>query len=107
MEVFIVSIPITDKLHWVDKDKTMLKYWCPGCKEIHMVFISPSKYPHPVWKWNGDVNSLTIEPSVKHSDAKKTLCHYFIRNGQFYYCSDSIHELKGKVVDMEPIPKEY
>lgn len=78
-------------------------YYCPGCKHNHGV---PSKR----WNWNCDIDKPTLQPSVRHyipqSDfgPEKTLCHYFVVNGQIRYCGDCQHSLNNQIVDMaEPV----
>lgn len=72
-----------------------LLYWCEGCGHIHHV-------PAERWSFNGNVDSPTISPSVRHfythpeTKAEKTVCHYFIRDGVMQFCSDSPHKLAGQ-----------
>lgn len=72
--------------------------YCPGCKCNHLI---PSS-----WSFNNDYNKPTFTPSllVKTWDDLKGfegyVCHSFITNGQWQYCSDSMHELSGQTVDL-------
>jgi hypothetical protein len=68
-------------------------YWCPGCKNNHMVTM-------PRWTFNGDFEKPTISPSVNYYDPA-TQCHHFVRDGKIEFLSDCFHELKGTVVPME------
>jgi len=86
---------------------------CPGCKQTHTV--------GPSWQFNGDLENPTFSPSVLvksghyashhkpgddcwcthnertgRSTFKCTVCHSFIRDGQWQFLSDCTHELAGK-----------
>jgi hypothetical protein len=78
-------------------------FWCPGCEEPHQI---DSK-----WTFNGDVHKPTIRASVlvrseDHSSGAKvdTRCHLFVTDGKIQFLGDCTHSLKGKTVDMEPLP---
>lgn len=82
-----------------------IAHWCPGCKGPHVIY---TEYPgHAVWTWNGDVDKPTTTPSVRcfttDPDGKnqRTLCHYFLTDGNIVFCADCPHEFSGKTV---PIP---
>lgn len=74
-------------------------YRCPGCKHNHGV-------PAERWHWNGDENSPTLSPSVRHyisaheGRPEKTICHYRVEAGKIEYCDDCEHELRGQTVEM-------
>ena len=80
-------------------------HWCPGCKEIHRI---PSE-----WGFNRDIESPTFTPSVRINwggmlvDGKEKICHYFITDGKIIYCGDSTHDLAGKTVALEDMPKNF
>ena len=83
------------------RGKTGYFHWCPACEEMH---------PLPDgWKFNGDVNTPSFEPSFlqtfgdKHTGAVRQ-CHYFIRSGQIQFCFDSWHK-RSDIVAMPPIPE--
>lgn len=101
-----------------------LAFWCPGCKEIHVISICNA------WKWNGDAERPTFTPSIlvktghyltthKNGDAcwctfakehptvsapKCTLCHSFITDGKIQFLGDCTHDLVGQTVDLPDIP---
>ena len=78
---------------------SQLVYFCPGCGRLHSV-------PADRWNWNGSTESPTLSPSVLHfyehpkTKQRETVCHYFIREGNIQYCSDSPHELAGQTISM-------
>lgn len=82
-----------------------LKFKCPacGCHEL-IPFRAGSDYKGPVWKFNGNLESPTLQPSVRHyvpddkGKIKETTCHYFLTSGNISYCNDSPHELSGQTV---------
>ncbi|WP_024517052.1 DUF6527 family protein [Bradyrhizobium sp. Tv2a-2] len=93
-----------------------LVHWCPGCEEVHRIPIAaPSG---PLWRFNGNHDSPTFEPSVLlfvtetedddemplPAPRQTTLCHYFIRNGRIEFCGDSPHKLSGQTVDLPDWP---
>jgi ribosomal protein L34E len=75
-------------------------YYCPGCKQLHGV-------PSERWHWNGDVESPTLTPSVRHyipaveGRVEKTTCHYHVVAGKIEFCADCEHELKGQKVELQ------
>lgn len=87
-------------------------WWCPGCEQLHAVVIDG---PH-AWRWDGDVESPTISPSVRcfttigddgkplPDGAQRTLCHCFVKAGQIEFCGDSPHALAGKTVPIPELP---
>lgn len=78
-------------------------YWCPGCKCAHSV-------PVERWHWNGNEESPTLEPSMRHyipehnDQPEITTCHYHLRKGILEYCGDGQHELK---IPLQEIPEDY
>lgn len=80
-------------------DETMVGFYCPGCKEMHYVYIN-LPFMHPSWTFNGDYDNPTILPSVKLGDK----CHLFVSGGKLVYL-DCQHVLNDKIVDL-PFPPE-
>lgn len=83
------------------QDETYVRYFCPGCRSQHAV-------PAKRWHWNGDVNSPTLTPSVRHfytgpDGVEITICHYVIKDGRIHYCGDSQHELKNQEMALPDI----
>lgn len=111
-----------------------LGFWCPGCREMHVVWHGAG--PGPRWTWNGDVDRPVFGPSVlvtghwytpkgaadeqawqdagcpqprPQFETADTRCHTFVgcngaQPGQIIFLSDCTHELAGKVVDMADVP---
>lgn len=70
-------------------------FFCPGCKQVHTVDN----------KWNIDLLSVTISPSVLTQHPRKDAsdywrCHSFVREGKIQFLNDCSHELKGETVDL-------
>lgn len=110
-------------------EKGGLGFFCPGCREMHVIYVGDG--PGPRWGWNGDAERPVFTPSVRvggletlrDSDGRWTgayvrdeagnpvakVCHSFIgcngaQPGQIIFCTDSTHELSGKVVDLPDLP---
>jgi hypothetical protein len=97
---------------WERKGETFSTfiYWCPGCGHAHSIPVGPGS-GHS-WTFDGNVESPTFSPSVRHFHTNSqgeqiTSCHYHVQAGQMAYCGDCKHELNGKTVPMEDIPKDY
>lgn len=103
-------------------------FYCPGCKELHAVNITPGS--SPLWTYNNNPYSPTFHPSVlvqsghyaKHYDGKGcwctyykehpeeeddgfrcVICHSFIRDGKIIFLNDCTHALAGQTVDLPDI----
>lgn len=78
-------------------------WWCPGCEAFHAVPVNTPDGRG--WKWNGDVDRPTLQPSVLTTyEAKgepKEICHVFIVDGIIDFLGDCTHHLAGQKV---PIP---
>ncbi len=86
----------------------ILCHWCPGCQTRHPIHVR-----HPdsdtkvtaLWNWDGNVDQPTFSPSIRVlGEGLVTECHYFIRQGQIQFCSDSPHALAGQTVPLPTIP---
>ena len=56
------------------------------------------------WEFNGDMESLTLSPSVLvKTGGKITQCHSFVKNGMIQFLNDCDHELAGKTVELPDI----
>jgi hypothetical protein len=88
-------------------------HWCPACQALHMIAVAPS----PVsWSFNEDLEKPTFSPSIRcfttYSEGNellpngetRTLCHYFLTEGEISYCSDSPHALAGQKVPLPELP---
>lgn len=98
-------------------DENKFVWECPACECLH--HIQTDKSENPCWDFNGDLDAPTVSPSVRvggtipitdeeHKkimsgepfEPKSLVCHFFIRNGQIEFCSDSTHKLAGKTVEI-------
>jgi hypothetical protein len=107
-----------------------LMFWCPGCKEAHIVWHGEG--PGPRWTWNGDAERPVFGPSVLVTSDRahppvtpanleqwrrepwpqqkvRHVCHTFVgcggaQPGQIVFLSDCTHELAGHTVDLPPMP---
>lgn len=103
-------------------------FHCPGCNEVHSVWVVPYNAGGPAWTFNGDIDRPTFSPSLlvraghyapqfKHGDdcwctwkakdpeKNKTsfgcyICHSFIRDGKIQFLTDCTHALAGQTVDI-------
>lgn len=83
------------------EDGTIYLHWCVGCDQYHGIDVgAPNSRTGARWTFDGNVEKPTFSPSINIVGQ----CHYFIRNGQIEYCSDSKHELAGKTVELSPLP---
>lgn len=98
----------------------MLRFWCPGCDESHMVRVEGQK---PGWAWNGSSDKPTFSPSILVRGVIKDLtddqhrrimagekinlpedvCHSFVTDGRIQFLGDCTHKLAGQTVDLPPI----
>lgn len=91
--------------------------FCPGCKCDHG--FRTADHPEPPgldpesqknfrdhkWKWNGNPQCPTIEPSLhihftNSKGERQTSCHCVVTNGKISFCIDSPHSLSGQTVDL-------
>jgi hypothetical protein len=80
-------------------------HWCPGCLMMHVV---PVGAPYRVlWEFNGNLGAPGFEPSVRHDWGAGRTCHYFLRVGRLYFCTDCTHALAGKEVALPPVPEAF
>lgn len=111
-----------------------LGFWCPGCREMHVVWTGEG--PGPRWSWNGDVEKPVFTPSLlvvgrwytkkgaadeqawqdagcpeprPKFETADTRCHTFVgcngaQPGQIVFLSDCTHALAGQTVDIPPCP---
>lgn len=94
------SVKLPEVLGRVSNEPAMFLFWCPGCELSHWLDANR-------WTWDGDLVKPTASPSfLVNANAENyndyPRCHFFIRNGQFQYCGDSTHALKGQTVNMVP-----
>ena len=90
---------------------------CPGCQRAHGIRVRGTD--HPVWGWNGSVESPTFTPSIlvtgvqplTDAEADRVFsgekiellplrCHSFVTDGKIMFLEDSTHKLSGKTADL-------
>jgi hypothetical protein len=73
------------------------------------------------WQYNGSIEKPTTKPSVRifvtddedetgrplPAPIERTLCHYFLTDGNLVFCGDSKHILAGQTVPLPDIPENY
>lgn len=92
-------------------DEKRIYFWCPACNDLH--WISVDRPDWSGWTWDKDEDKPTFYPSVRvwrdYVMAGKRIqdvCHFYIRRGQIEYLHDCSHRMRGKTVDMVPIPRD-
>lgn len=84
--------------------------FCPGCGYTHFLAVEKPNRHGAKWDFSGDAHSPTFSPSLVVTvnadrdpdfESPRSVCHSFIRNGNWEFLSDSTHQLAGKTV---PIP---
>jgi hypothetical protein len=107
-------------LRTVEGRPGQMVYWCPGCQCGHYVWVAhPQSKGCTIWGWNGSMDKPTFNPSIKVTAHRPLtaeeqeredrgsrvnnaiICHFYIRDGSFHYCSDSHHKFAGQVIPME------
>jgi len=89
------------KLKPTDQGSYLFK--CPGCKMLHVVYVTTPGYPH--WTFNGDLDKPTFNPSLMCSWQQRgepKVCHSFINDGSIQFLHDCTHDKAGQTV---PIPE--
>lgn len=106
MKVRTSSSEIDEPSYWL---------WCPGCQDTHRITT--------LWEFDGNLEAPTFSPSILtrgvqwaegdtfhrpgHSKVPaggQTVCHSFIRAGQWEFLTDSTHDLAGQTVPMVDLP---
>lgn len=80
------------KMH--QQSATSFVFWCPGCNTAHGIDTGKG------WKYNGDADCPTIEPSILSSGSNGPECHSYVRDGRIQFLSDCKHNLAGQTVDI-------
>ena len=85
-------------------------HWCPACNEAHGISIKAGQRPR--WMFNGNLDKPTFTPSVRcftteENGTQRTICHYFITNGEIVFCGDNPHALNGKTVALPDYPVSW
>lgn len=123
----VMSILCGKKLNVLENNH--LAFWCPGCKEAHVVRVLDvgprgGENVGPCWGFNGNGDAPTFTPSVlvrsghyvqpagKHCDRSGDpewpcncmCCHSFVTDGRIQFLSDCTHDLAGQTVDLPDWP---
>lgn len=80
-----------------------LFFICPGCKSLggSGYLMLPVAIDGVIgWTWNGDLDKVTLSPSILTNDGRGNVCHSFLTNGVFEYLSDCTHEYAGQKINM-------
>lgn len=100
--------PVTDG----DVRYQALTFVCPGCIEmlggsgVHMLAVTPTGGKRPTWRFDGNLDAPTLEPSVLTYGRSGTndRCHSYLTGGQLRYLPDSTHSLTGQTIDLPDLP---
>lgn len=96
-----------------ESSQGLYRIHCPGCGHAHLINVDSPHYPKgPKWTFNNNFEKPTFHPSVKHyhpahtqkdgtAVPARTICHYFVVDGNIQFCADSGHALAGQTV---PLP---
>jgi hypothetical protein len=87
-------------------------HWCPACNEPHGIAVSRPNRSGARWSFNGNFDKPTFAPSVKctttdEDGVERTLCHYFITDGNVVFCNDNPHAMNGKTVALPNYPDNW
>ncbi len=72
--------------------------FCPACQCGHR--FPTGEGPGPRWKFNGNLESPTFEPSLRIQSVKPE-CHSQVTDGRIHFYPDSGHALAGQTVPLE------
>ena len=88
--------------------------FCPGCGYAHYFSIEmPQRSNGAQWSFNGDFERPTFNPSLivtvnpdrdPEFECPRSVCHSFVRDGNWEFLSDSTHALAGKTVPVPAYP---
>ena len=102
------------------RDGERLCMWCPGCEEQHCIEVKDKSQAS--WDFDGNLEAPTITPSIKRTAVQwepsykfhrpnhkvepgnETICHSFVRNGNWEFLPDCTHHLAGQTVPLPPLP---
>jgi hypothetical protein len=96
---------LSKKLHRAEDGQ--LRFWCPGCKTLHGIYVAPRPDGklHPQWGYNGNPDSPTFTPSILVTwEGPTMICHSFVTDGQIRFLSDCTHQLAGQTVKLPDFP---
>ena len=80
------------KVKWNSEGYT-IRYKCPQCEHSHVINVGIDEPGLPKWKFNGDFDYPTLEPSV-NIEGK---CHHYITLGRMQFCNDPANRMTGSI----------
>lgn len=88
-------------------EESLCYFFCPACQQAHVVRVPP--HPH-AWAYDGNEVSPTFHPSIKVSGqhpetGEPTVCHSYLRQGQFEYLADCTHAMAGRSMPLPAMPE--
>lgn len=76
-------------------------FHCPSCKCAHRLPVGNADSQHAFsWKWDGNEQRPTIQPSIRVSDSDGTICHLNVTDGMLCYHGDMPGDYRGKQIPM-------
>lgn len=116
------------KLQSLHATDAAVAFKCPGCEQLHVVYVKPFEPARPIWGFNGDGDAPTFTPSILLNSNRWTpevtpenfrrwqkepwtqtkvpyICHSFITAGRIQFLSDCTHKLAGQTVDLPDLVK--
>lgn len=91
-------------------------HWCQGCGHCH-TYPTGGISDRANWNFNGNIESPSFTPSMHifipammldgEQRPQRTICHYYVTDGNIAYQMDSDHEFRGQTLPLQPIPEDY
>lgn len=91
-------------------------FMCIGCGEYHVINTATPLPNKAIWKFNGDLNKPTFEPSIDYKSGKfadpnwidsdglqSVHCHFRIIDGNIIFMNDCSHDKAGKTFELPDI----
>lgn len=86
---------------------THLRISLPGplSKDIYIpVQLRGSRRGTGNWSWNGDLNKVTLRPSLltrrERTTGEVDVCHSWVTDGKVQFLADSTHEFAGQTLEL-------
>lgn len=88
-----------------------LVHFCPACREMHLLNMDVPTAKGSRWDWNGDIMQPTFSPGARFKayNGRRLVqrCHYQLINGTIIFQKDCMHEFRGLIIDLPPIPESF
>lgn len=114
------------KLRSMHASDAAVAFMCPGCGDLHVIYVAQFVPARPIWGWNGDGDAPTFTPSILLTADRWTpevtpenfkrwqkspwtqtkvpfVCHSFITAGRIQFLDDCTHQLAGQTVDLPDV----